>query len=1088
MNKKKFNPVFPLLLIFFFTVINLYEASPQEYPVVSMFNKNRSRMYIPDIDNAYGVAFTDINKDNRPDIYVVRTGQANQLLLNINLGRYIFFKDVAMNAGLSGILERSGYIVSYDKKVSNAKFGTLLFDYDNDGDKDVLITGWGVTTALYLNKGELEFENVTDRLNLFPPIDLNGCCSADINNDGWLDIFLTDQNYSNRMLLNLGNGEFSDITESSGLQYIGCCQGASFCDVDCDGDADLYVTSWAGPDLFYQNRGNGYFKLMYIPLEVCQQSLRTNGVTFADIDNDGDFDLFITNHDGLNYLYRNETLAGDTNWVFSNNTIQANLIDKAVSHGSAIADFNNDGWQDIFVTNAAANQFYMNQRDGTFIKVFEDPLSYKDSNCSFSTGAAYADFDLDGDIDLFVANRDSISNFYENVTNNLSFIKFNIQGVISNRDGLGTRVELYKAGFLADKNKIIAVREISGGGGYLSLNDFVIHIGLDTVKQVDVKIVFPSGKIITRTGLRAGNSYDIFETNNVQRYAVFSYQHFLRLSRESIFWIQVFLVVCFFILVIFLIRLGLKRYRWSLKTALMYTAGLFLMAAIVIFALGDIGLFYNIIIINILTITFVLLSIYNMERLYRLRNIREKYRSVLINLSNQIINIHDNDELLTLVVENIQINTEFQKCCAAVYSNENKKFEQTKSKGFVLSLHDLNKQKKLSEIIKNCQSRIYWQKSAGSFHNFFDLLNANFIIAIHRGDHFFGFLSLGTDGPIAPLKGEDVDLYISIANQMAIAIENNQYIRSSNEMIKKLTEVEVREKYLRELEITNKELDLKNHQLQKLYDELKNTQTQLIHSEKMASLGQLVAGIAHELNNPIGFIYSNSKQLQTYISKIENFLLNIKTKSRSLKNKKDSNGPINIKTMERIFPDLKGLIHDTIRGSQMIKELVENLRKFSHLDQAERKIADIHEGIASCLLILKPRLKNRINIHKDYKAKGLLECNPGQLNQVFLNLLANAAQAIKEKGNIWINSYDQADNCIIEIKDDGVGIAENIMDKIFDPFFTTKDVGEGTGLGLSISYSIIKNHGGSIEVNSKLGEGTVFTVCLPYSPFSRGSE
>jgi two-component system NtrC family sensor kinase len=307
---------------------------------------------------------------------------------------------------------------------------------------------------------------------------------------------------------------------------------------------------------------------------------------------------------------------------------------------------------------------------------------------------------------------------------------------------------------------------------------------------------------------------------------------------------------------------------------------------------------------------------------------------------------------------------------------------------------------------------------------------------------------------------------------MAIAMENNEYIRKSTEMIKKLTAAEVREKYLKELETTNKELDHKNQDLQKLYDELKSTQAQLIHSEKMASLGQLVAGISHELNNPIGFIYSNTKQLKKYIDRIEKYIgeyeqSQVDRSSRS--------------QIEAILPDLNGLIQDTISGSQMIKEIVDNLRSFSHLDQAIWKKTDIHQCIESSLKIMLPQFKRQLKIHKSYKATGILHCNPGQINQVLLNILANAAQAIDDSGNIWISTRDENEHLLVEIKDDGKGMAPDILDKIFDPFYTTKDVGEGTGLGLSISYSIIQNHDGTISAQSQLKKGSVFTINLPYS-------
>ena len=241
----------------------------------------------------------------------------------------------------------------------------------------------------------------------------------------------------------------------------------------------------------------------------------------------------------------------------------------------------------------------------------------------------------------------------------------------------------------------------------------------------------------------------------------------------------------------------------------------------------------------------------------------------------------------------------------------------------------------------------------------------------------------------------------------------------------------------------------------------------------MASLGQLVAGISHELNNPIGFIYANVKQLKSYTDKIEKFTNSLDSKIAA---------PAEIKDMriKSILPDLKNLIDDTIHGSQMVKDLVDNLRKFSHLDQAQWKEVDIHQGIESSLMILNPELKHRIIVKKDFQAKHPIECNPGQINQVFLNLLSNAAQAIEGDGTIRIKTEEDNNNLYVRISDTGSGIPTKILSKIFDPFFTTKDVGKGTGLGLSISYSIIKNHNGSIEVESKVDEGTTFTLILPF--------
>jgi signal transduction histidine kinase len=184
--------------------------------------------------------------------------------------------------------------------------------------------------------------------------------------------------------------------------------------------------------------------------------------------------------------------------------------------------------------------------------------------------------------------------------------------------------------------------------------------------------------------------------------------------------------------------------------------------------------------------------------------------------------------------------------------------------------------------------------------------------------------------------------------------------------------------------------------------------------------------------------------------------------------------------IENLINDLNSLIHDTLSGSQMIKEIVENLRNFSHLDEAKWKKVDIHKGIESSIKIMLPQFKRQLKIHRDYKASGIISCNPGQLNQVFLNILSNAAQAIDNEGNIWIKTKDENDQLLISFRDDGKGMTDDILKKIFDPFYTTKEVGEGTGLGLSISYSIIQNHNGTLSAKSKVKQGTTFTIKIPY--------
>ncbi|HRE54662.1 MAG TPA: CHASE2 domain-containing protein [Candidatus Competibacter sp.] len=283
-----------------------------------------------------------------------------------------------------------------------------------------------------------------------------------------------------------------------------------------------------------------------------------------------------------------------------------------------------------------------------------------------------------------------------------------------------------------------------------------------------------------------------------------------------------------------------------------------------------------------------------------------------------------------------------------------------------------------------------------------------------------------------------------------------------------------------ELTSVNQELVNRNHQIEVAYKELGRTQEQLIHSEKMASLGLLVAGIAHELNNPISFVHNNLEFIEEYIERLNGIILAYSglaemegQKRRRGDKQKD------LARFETIEKNLQELISSCKSGADRVKQIVLDLRTFSRTDDLGLVMADLQSGIESSLNLLSREHKDRIAIHREYGGLPLVECYAGQINQVFMNLLQNAAQAIPERGQIWITTEPLDDWVRISIKDSGKGISNKDLERIFDPFFTTKPFGEGTGLGLSISYGIIEKHGGKITVGSQLGEGSEFTVELP---------
>jgi two-component system NtrC family sensor kinase len=275
-------------------------------------------------------------------------------------------------------------------------------------------------------------------------------------------------------------------------------------------------------------------------------------------------------------------------------------------------------------------------------------------------------------------------------------------------------------------------------------------------------------------------------------------------------------------------------------------------------------------------------------------------------------------------------------------------------------------------------------------------------------------------------------------------------------------------------------LETQNIELANSKAELQRLQAQLVHTEKMASLGQLSAGIAHELNNPAGFIHGNMDVLRDYLPQLQKLLnaydqLALSPDDSALiqKLKLEIN-------YERSMDDLGSIVSDCREGAQRICDVVQNLRLFSRLDEAELKRVDISAGIDSTIRLLSRYYSSgQIHLRKDYGDLPLITCYASQINQVWMNLLVNAAQAIPQQGEVCVSTKLEGDWVIIEVSDSGPGIPEDQLSRIFDPFFTTKPVGEGTGLGLSISYGIIERHGGMITVKSKPGVGTTFRVRIP---------
>ncbi len=296
----------------------------------------------------------------------------------------------------------------------------------------------------------------------------------------------------------------------------------------------------------------------------------------------------------------------------------------------------------------------------------------------------------------------------------------------------------------------------------------------------------------------------------------------------------------------------------------------------------------------------------------------------------------------------------------------------------------------------------------------------------------------------------------------------------------------------RELEqrVTERTADLEesNQKLGAAYAELKAAQSQMLHQEKMASIGQLAAGVAHEINNPIGFMLSNLGTLEKYVKR----LLEFSRGQAELTEALGGGAATDLQTVsaevaklrkkmkvDLISEDIFSLIAESKEGGERVKKIVQNLKSFARLDEAEYQETDINEGIDRTINIVWNELKYKAELKKEYGDIPKIKCYSGQLNQVFMNMLVNAGQAIDNHGEITVRTWQDGGNVYVAIADTGNGMPPEVANRIFEPFYTTKEVGKGTGLGLSISYDIIKKHNGTISVASEVGKGTTFTIAIP---------
>jgi signal transduction histidine kinase len=992
------------------------------------------------ISNIYSVNIEDFDNDGKPDIYLVSFRGINRLLQNRG---NLQFVDKTIGSGVGGTLNSIG--------INNLELGGLAFDYDNDGSNDIIVAGWGNTTQLLRNEGNLKFFVIENYIPFPSKYDFNDAVAADINRDGLLDLYFPDEHYNGRLFVNTYRGRYEDVTRQSGIVENGISQGASFADVNGDGLADLYVCNWFYRDGFYLNKGAGKFELLELDLIPLVEHLSSNSVSFADYDNDGDLDLFVACRDYNDFLFRNDCT--DTTIVFSDVSERLEANGKEQSYGGTFADFDNDGDLDLWINQIGINRLYIN-RDNQFILSNGGRYTNYTSD-AYSTGSAVSDFDRDFDLDLFVAQKDERCVLLENTHNDRNSALLSLTGYASNRNAYGARIFFYHRDEQSNNDTLYASRSVLSKNGYLSRNETLVHIGFKSgIEKLSATIVFPSGIEIRQANITPGNLYEIKENSLFLRFW-YGTTKFMSVS----FWRKAFWYVFLSVLVVILanasiVYLGITRYNWSSLYTAIY---LFMILSVSLFLyqyLTFMEHLYRLLTLVGVSVFGVMANLVYWEPVYKSGKDRKRYSDILIRLANNLHNQKSKYHMVKYVLNGLT-NLRF-------YAKPNYYFWEPEG-----------------GILTDTRNKVTVSAPPSAMQNYARHFDAS-ILPAKVADWFkdvlcipvfwkklYGFLVIRKKGNKFNLNDEEYALIESLARQMALSFLYHETLEKEKDYIRKLTHSSVKEEYLNKLEVSHQQLATKNTELSVLLDELKEAQSQLVLSEKMASLGRLIAGITHELNNPISYIYANMHQLEEYLVKIKAL-----AESKNIKSSDKAD-------LYNVLSEVGELLDDSKIGANSVKDLISELRRFSHLDRGAQQSFSIWDSIDTVVKIISPELKGRVEIKKQLTEVPLLHGHPGKINQVLLNVLTNAAQAIEEKGVIEISLSKTDSDIHVHIKDNGKGIGEKELDKVFEPFYTTKDIGEGTGLGLSISQTIIKEHGGQISVSSVQGVGTEVTIRLP---------
>jgi enediyne biosynthesis protein E4 len=590
------------------------KATPENYTFQPGFDRKKILNIAKENNDEYGVVIEDFNGDGLKDIYASCLFDLNHLYINKPERNQTLFTEEAMTRNSAG---RTGYLNS--ESMTELIIGAGSADVDNDGDQDLYLCDLLNKNKFLLNDGNGFFRDVSGQSSR--AVDsverTNSAVFSDVDNDGDLDLFLANEYSTNRLYLNNGYGYFTEVTETAGIQTNYGGMGGVFADLNDDNLTDLYVVNWSKENILYKNvtsEGNVRFEKVE-SITGGGEFKKSNAAVFADYDNDGDMDLFVTNRKFSNRLYRN-----DSGFKFTDVTSDVIGLDSALSYGATFADFDNDGYLDLFVANVGENILYKNVNGKKFIDVTEE---YGVDLGGYSTGTASGDIDGDGDIDLYVSNYlDDNSMLFLNNINNKDFINVNVTGYKSNRDAVGVKIWLYSGGKADQKEYLMGYREISGGSGYSSKDSREAHFGIKE-GEYDLVVYFPASGIRKMYGsIINGSVINIDELEGfeagIHNVVSFSGRFFNDHENQKEF-IKLFIVLVIFSSSFYY---GYRKYGWSFRHFASSAVPVLAVYLVQIFFLRYEGIFYA----SIVPIGSVILILLTLHFVYEHQRMREQVR------------------------------------------------------------------------------------------------------------------------------------------------------------------------------------------------------------------------------------------------------------------------------------------------------------------------------------------------------------------------------------------------------------------------------------------------------------------------------